>query len=312
VFGSFRIGSVFGITVRVHWLFLALMVLVPFLPAGGVGPLEKLSLLLLLFGVVFLHELGHSLVARRFGIRVYDITFWPLGGMARMSEIPERPKTEILIASAGPAVNFALAALALPLALWSQSALDEPVSNGMQFLASTSGYFVAVNLLLGVFNLVPAFPMDGGRVLRALLGISGDWVAATEKAVKIGRLLAFAMIAAGLIWSQLLPVLPLIGLFVWFTGARELWAVRARHGRIPFGQMAGQPMPGSTAAWSAPPPPTRGAPPPETDPSGARRPEPGAAAIVSPTAALRRPLTDDDIERLERFRGPLRQFRQDA
>jgi Zn-dependent protease len=308
VFGSFKIGSVFGITVRVHWLFLALMAAVPFLPTSTIPPLQRLILLLVLFGVVFLHELGHSLVARRFGIRVYDITFWPLGGMARMSEIPERPRTEILIASAGPAVNFVLAALALPVYLWTQAASGAGESTRFWLGVETAaGTFVAVNLLLGVFNLVPAFPMDGGRVLRALFGLSGDWVSATEKAVKIGRLLAFAMIAGGLVWPQQLMLLPLIGLFVWFTGARELWAVRARHGRIPFGQMAGQPWSGATTAWSAPPPPTR---PPPSDPSGARRPGPASNPLEAQTAP-RRPLTDADIEKLERFGGPLRQFRPD-
>ncbi len=309
MFGSFKIGSVLGITVRVHWMFLALMAAVPFLPTSTIPPLERLVLLLVLFGVVFLHELGHSLVARRFGIRVYDITFWPLGGMARMSEIPEQPRTEILIASAGPAVNFVLAALALPAYLWAHAAvLAGETTRIVHGIETAAGTFVLVNLLLGVFNLLPAFPMDGGRVLRALFGLFGDWVSATEKAVKIGRLLAFAMIVAGLVWPQPLMLLPLIGLFVWFTGARELWAVRARHGRIPFGQMAGQPAPGSTTtAWSAPPPPTRPAP---SDPSGARRPAPGTPPSLD-EPPQRRPLTDADIEKLERFGGPLRQFRPD-
>lgn len=312
MFGSFKIGSVVGITVRVHWLFLALVAAVIWMPAGGGSSLENLAILLMIFGVVFLHELGHCLVARHFGIRVYDITFWPLGGMARMSEIPERPRTEMLIASAGPAVNFLLAALALPFALWSFATIgwsDEP-SRALLLAAHGLKLFIAVNLLLGVFNLVPAFPMDGGRVLRAFLGRSGDWVAATEKAVRVGRVLAFAMIAAGVIWSQHFLLLPLVGIFVWFTGARELWAVRARHGRLPFGPMAGQPIGGATTAWSAPPPPpTRRAP--VLDPSGARRPEPGPSEAVEVPSALRRGLTDADIERIERFRGPLRQFRSD-
>jgi len=308
VFGSFKIGSVFGITVRVHWLFLALMLAVPFLPTSAIPPLQRLVLLFVLFGVVFLHELGHSLVARRFGIRVYDITFWPLGGMARMSEIPERPRTEILIASAGPAVNFVLAALALPVYFWTHAAIlaGEPTRLVLG-IETASATFVAINLLLGLFNLVPAFPMDGGRVLRALFGLSGDWVSATEKAVSIGRVLAFGMIIAGLVWPQHLMLLPLIGLFVWFTGARELWAVRARHGRAPFGPLAGQPMPGSTTAWSAPPPPTRPAP---SDAGAAWRPGPGPSPFASESAP-RRPLTDADIEKLERFGGPLRQFRPD-
>ena len=120
--GSFKIGSVLGITVRVHWLFAVLIAFVLLGPLGRDGSIARGDLLLnlgLLFGVVFLHELGHSLVARRYGIRIFDITFWPLGGMARMSEIPETPRVEMWIAVAGPLVNFALALLALPVATWS-------------------------------------------------------------------------------------------------------------------------------------------------------------------------------------------------
>ena len=120
--GSIKIGKVLGITVRVHWLFLpvAAAAWVWSSRAGdprspfGTGVLQLALWVAVLFGVVFLHELGHSLVARHFGIRVLDITLWPLGGMARMSEIPEDAKVESLIAIAGPLVNFALAALGVP------------------------------------------------------------------------------------------------------------------------------------------------------------------------------------------------------
>jgi len=289
VLGSFKIGSVLGITVRVHWLFAALVAFLLLMPLPPEGTLSRADLVLnltMLFGVVFLHELGHSLVARRYGIRIFDITFWPLGGMARMSEIPERPRTEIAIAVAGPLVNFVLALLALPPFLWSFLNAGAPdAAPWIATAAGLTGWFVGINLMLGTFNLLPAFPMDGGRILRAFLGRSRDWVAATELAVKVGRWLAVAMIVVGVLLSRYTMMLPLIGLFVWFAGARELWAVRMRHGRMPFGPLAGQPVApdvGGAPTWN-------GRAHDASDHDG------GISAA--------------EIERLERFGGSLRQFR---
>lgn len=289
--GSFKIGSVLGITVRVHWLFVALIVVLLAM-SGGEGEVVRRSELAihlaLLFGIVFLHELGHSLVARRYGIRIFDITFWPLGGMARMSEIPERPATEMWIAFAGPLVNFVLALVALPVAAWAFLQSAEPGAGaGLEALTRWSVTFVGINLALGTFNLLPAFPMDGGRILRAFLGRKRDWVAATELAVKVGRVLAIAMIAIGVLVSHATMMLPLIGLFVWFAGARELWAVRMRHGRMPFGPAAGRPMApdlGGAGPWNG-------------------RAHDGAPAQRDGG------LSEAEIERLERFGGSLRQFR---
>lgn len=288
--GSFKIGSVLGITVRVHWLFAVLIAFVLLGPLGRDGSIARGDLLLnlvLLFGVVFLHELGHSLVARRYGIRIFDITFWPLGGMARMSEIPETPRVEMWIAVAGPLVNFALALLALPVATWSWLAASEiGAARWLDTLAQVSLYFLYINLALGSFNLLPAFPMDGGRILRAFLGRKRDWVRATELAVKVGRVLAVLMIAIGVLLSGSTMMLPLVGLFVWFAGARELWAVRMRHGRLPFGPFAGQPLAPQPAAGQAP----------ASGGSSAEAPRSGG-------------LSESEIERLERFGGSLRQFR---
>lgn len=283
--GSIEIGRVLGIRVRLHWLFIALVLFLVFLSgdqwAGLFGGL------VMLFGVVFLHEMGHCLVARHFGIRVLDITFWPLGGMARMSEIPESSRVEGWIAIAGPAVNFALALMAAPLVLL-LFFLSEPGSAGglAEVALDLAGTFVLINLGLGLFNLVPAFPMDGGRVLRAWLGRNGDWLGATESAVRVGRVFAVIGFAVGLLMGN--PILALIGAFVWFAGSRELAAVRIRHrrreglGAGPFGP------------FGFGGPPTGSAPPPGEWSSGGATGE-GFGA--------------EEIERLERFRGPLRRFR---
>jgi Zn-dependent protease len=302
LFASFKIGTVFGITIRVAWIFLVMALGAIFLvdqPAGITA-----LLFATLFVIVLLHELGHSLVALYYGIHVVDITFWPLGGMARMSEIPESPKIETLIAIAGPAVNFALAALATPILVGAGVSSDFefwPKQSGA--VASLAWAFIAMNLMLGLFNLLPAFPMDGGRVLRATLGIWSDWVTATRRAVKVGRVFAVLMMLAWwlpvrqfpLLAAFNSPVTPLIGLFIWFAGTRELWAVRVRHGDIPMPAGAG-PRP---AYFEAPPPSV--ATNAEPDPSGARRPTSWPAQD-----AQRRGLDAETIARLENFQGRLR------
>ena len=227
--GSIRLGSVFGIQVRMHWLFAVFMIVFVWMGTlQGWDPLWILLWVSTVFALVFLHELGHSLVARHFGIRVLDITFWPLGGMARMSEIPENSRTEALIAIAGPAVNLVLAFLAVPVVVYSGLAAEAGEISPL--LWEVSHRFLGVNLMLGLFNLIPAFPMDGGRLLRAWLGRRGAWVKATASAVRVGRTFAVLMIAAGLFLSlRGANLLPLVGLFVWFSGSQELAVVRARH-----------------------------------------------------------------------------------
>jgi Zn-dependent protease len=300
--GSISIGRVFGITIRVHWLFLAMVAFFVFV--GAETPGQRLFLLFgfsVLSSVVLLHELGHSLVAKAFGLRVVDITFWPLGGMARMSEIPESTRIEGLIAIAGPMVNFVLAGLALPFASLEHALVLDFNYRGLEPPVQLATVFVTVNLMLGLFNLIPAFPMDGGRVLRALLGLGGDWVAATETAVRIGRFFAVAMILWGLLGPGNMLILPLIGVFVWFAGARELLAVRLRHGRSPLARAFGlAPDLDEDAAFAANAPRPRPRQPTAdpADPSGARRPEGWEG--ISPGR-----LSDDDIERLERYRGRL-------
>jgi len=297
VLTSFSIGTLFGIKIRVHSMFLLMPLL--FWQMGG-----SLFWFLTLCVVVLLHELGHSLVAQRFGIRVLDITFWPLGGMARMSHIPENAKIEGLIAIAGPAVNFVLAGLAL-------AALLPLGAIGATGAIPLLGNFIFVNLLLGTFNLIPAFPMDGGRVLRALLGRKGDWLGATEKAVHVGRMVAVLMGIVGLFTGQYL--VPLIAVWLWFAGGQELRAVRIRHQQNPLGNLGGfmRQAFGQAAngfPFGAPPtPPANGAPPQHAPSSQARRPvSPNMPRDVTPAPSSG--ISDADVKRLERFRGPLRHF----
>ncbi len=294
--GSIKIGSILGITIRVHLL---LLVLAGILVLRVPEPLMAVLLLVTLFGIVLLHEMAHSVVAMRFGLRVVDITLWPLGGMARMAEIPESSRIEGWIAIAGPALNFALAALAFPVFAWSLVS-DVPSPDVKAWLYS----FFLSNLLMGGFNLLPAFPMDGGRILRAFLGRKGDWVAATERAVNVGRAIAFLLALFGLMtWSwlgmQSLSFI-LIALFVWWAGPQELYAVRVRHGLDPLA--AFRAFAARASGWTQSQPATEFARAPQ--PSTAPPPVSGSGAGAGGFSA-------DEIEKLERFRGPLRSFPPD-
>jgi len=305
--GSLYLGRIFGIHIRVHVLFLMMMAAIVLFMGANMA-----LTMMMLFGLVLLHELGHSLVAQHFGIRVLDITFWPLGGMARMSEIPEDSRVEGWIAIAGPLVNFALAALALPFFLLGNGSGTERLLGTGGIGAGYLGQFLVLNLMLGTFNLLPAFPMDGGRVLRAILGRNGDWVGATEKAVKVSRYMALLMVFAGI--ATFNCFLPLIAFFVWSVGARELFAVRMRHGLSPFGKV-------SVAFGQGGPFASIFGPMHAAGQSHYR--DERLFDGAHPAAAPRRPaepdappsdghgISDEEIERMERFRGSLRGFGED-
>lgn len=224
MFSSFRIGTLFGITVRVHFLFLVMLLLLgPRIGPEG-GPFGIL-ILLGLFGLVLLHELGHSLVAMRFGIRVVDITLWPLGGMARLSHIPESSRIEAWIAVAGPAVNIAIALVAAPfLALPYFHPLDESAAGTLLAIV------VFVNVLMAGFNLLPAFPTDGGRLVRAWFARKHDWSEATERAVTIGRITALVIGAVGIAWGNWM--VPVIALWLWWMSGVERAQVRTRRPQV--------------------------------------------------------------------------------
>ena len=205
---SFRLGSLFGIPVYLHFTFLLLLGFVALtrLVYGGIGAAAGALLLVSsVFGLVVMHEMGHALAARRFGIGTRDVTLLPIGGVARLERNPGNPRQELWIALAGPAVNLVLAGLfGIVLAL-----------TGGSFFAQ----LLAINLALFAFNMLPAFPMDGGRVLRALLARRMGQRPATEIAVSVGKGMAVLLGVAGLFWN---PMLILIAFFVWTSGNQEL------------------------------------------------------------------------------------------
>ena len=181
-----------------------------------VAALAGVALITAVFGCVVLHELGHALMARQFGIPTLDITMYPMGGVARLKRIPRNPRQEFLIAIAGPAVNLAIAAVLYML----NTAIDAYVSLdvAMHSQANILGLLMWINVGLFVFNLIPAFPMDGGRVLRAGLATQMDYRMATHIASLLGQGLAVVFGIYGLftgMWS-----LPLVAVFV-FMGARQ-------------------------------------------------------------------------------------------
>lgn len=219
-----RVGRIAGIEVVLHGSFPPFLILLGVLYGIG-GGLREAALtvlsLLLIFSLVLLHELGHSLVAKRLGVTIRSITLMPLGGMAMMDRLPRRPREEMLIAIAGPAVNLALAVPAL-LAL---GLAEGPLVAEQLLGEGLWARFLHANLALALFNLLPAFPLDGGRVLRALFALRLPYLRATEWAVRVGRVLAALMILLPLLGLQYL-LLGLIGVFLFVAGGRELRGVR--------------------------------------------------------------------------------------
>lgn len=213
---SYRIARIAGIDVKIHLSFVLLPVIFGYLGWRQGGPAaagESILFIFLLFVCVVLHEFGHALAGRRFGIRTPDITLLPIGGVARMERIPEKSSQELAIALAGPAVNVLIAAvLGVVLA----------TTGGIFFITpekwrTICQNLMSINLALVVFNLVPAFPMDGGRVLRAVLGFFLPFTTSTRIAARTGQVMAVLFVIGGILWN---PMLLLIAFFV-FNGARQ-------------------------------------------------------------------------------------------
>jgi Zn-dependent protease len=232
--GSFKIGRAFGIDVKVHWTFFLLLFFFGFAAFQGSGSvlsaLVTVGMVIALFVCVLLHEYGHSLVAQKLGIRVEDITLLPLGGLARLKSLPEKPWDEVKIAVAGPLVNVVLApiffAVSLALNFNLLSLTNTNILEGVQSAGQVFGYLGLVNVALVIFNLIPAFPMDGGRVLRGLLATRLGPVRATDIASAVGQFFAVAFFLIGLLSGNFL--LALVAVFIFFGASGEAQLVRQR------------------------------------------------------------------------------------
>ena len=228
---SWKIGRIAGIDLRVHATFLILLAwsaLASYRATGtATGAARGVLFTLALFASVVLHELGHALTARRYGVPTKDITLLPIGGVARLEYIPKEPREELRIALAGPAVTLAIV-LVLYAALRLLGLPLTPAQDALTSRGSFISQLMWVNVSLLVFNLLPAFPIDGGRVLRAALALRMDYVRATEVAVRVGRGFALLFGIVGLFYN---PFLVLIALFVW-TGAGGEAAEARRHSSL--------------------------------------------------------------------------------
>jgi Zn-dependent protease/predicted transcriptional regulator len=215
---SLTIGSFKGTAVRIHVTFLLLLAWIGFSAyqrGGVIAARDSVFFIIAIFGCVVLHEFGHILTARRYGIIADEVTLLPIGGVANIDRMPERPYQELLIAVAGPSVNVVIALLLFaasgaiePIAL---SHVEDPKIGIVERLA-------VANLFLAVFNMIPAFPMDGGRVLRAGLAMWLGWDRATQIAALIGQAFAFVLGFLGLFGN---PLLVFIAIFVYIAAAGE-------------------------------------------------------------------------------------------
>lgn len=225
---SYRIFRIFGISVELHITFILFLLLL------SLFDLENVIFWISIFAIVLMHELTHSIAAKRFGIPVPRITLTPLGGLASI-EVPEDPKKELVISIAGPATNFILAGIIYLVFISTQLTIHSYGFVIQQF--STGGAnamdpafllngILWTNIILGLFNIIPGFPMDGGRVLRAVLAFWMDHIKATELAVKTGRIIAFLMIITGIVVDLWLVF---IGVFLYYAGGSEFQLTKIKH-----------------------------------------------------------------------------------
>ena len=232
--GAIRLGSYANIPVKLHWSFGILFILV--FALGKYGNIDWIEILLLelfvvvLFFCVILHEFGHALMAQSFGIETRDIILSPIGGIARLEYLPKQPKKEILIAFAGPLVNLVIAAIGFILLLIFSSNLSWTFKMDLDKLQEPGMFFqqiVLINIYLFFFNLVPAFPMDGGRILRALIALKKNRLVATQIASGIGIFMSMMFIIYGFYQSNF--VLIFIGGFVSLMAGSENRSVKYEH-----------------------------------------------------------------------------------
>jgi Zn-dependent protease len=229
--GSLRFATVAGIPVKVHWSFALLLLWVAYetsrVESGPWFVLVSIGIVLSVFFCVILHEFGHALAARKFGVKTFDIMMTPIGGIARLERMPEGRGQEFWVAIAGPAVNFLIVGLiwlgymaikreVLPIFSIDFWNFEREADNYFKIILLANGY-------LGVFNLLPAFPMDGGRMLRSLLSLKLDRTKATQIASYTGQAIALIMFGLGAWRGQ--PTLTLIGIFIFFAARQEYKAL---------------------------------------------------------------------------------------
>jgi Zn-dependent protease/CBS domain-containing protein len=244
---SLKVGELAGTVVYVHvtfFLLLAWIAVTSGVEKGSIAAgVQAAGFMATLFGCVVLHEFGHALMARRFGIRTRDIVLLPIGGVGRLERIPDVPRQELLVALAGPAVSVGIAA-----GLFVVLRLHGSMPRFDDFGAAEASFaerLMFINGGLAIFNLLPAFPMDGGRVLRSILAMRLDYVRATELAARVGQAVAVLFVAVGVLTN---PLLVLIALFVWMGAAGEVGVLRVKRAlggatvesamRTEFGELA--------------------------------------------------------------------------
>ncbi|HUS98049.1 MAG TPA: site-2 protease family protein [Hyphomicrobiaceae bacterium] len=224
---SIPLGRILGVAIRVHMTFFLLLawLAATYWAAGGPAVAAYgVMFVVLLFGCVVLHELGHAMAARSYGIRTEGITLLPIGGVAALERMPEKPAQEISVAIAGPLVNVVIAAILLIVlgGTLDFARLEKIPETNITNLATR---LAAANIVLAVFNMIPAFPMDGGRVFRALLGYLYTYSQATRIAARVGQMVAFLFALLGLLGN---PLLILIAMFIFFAASAESNAVSLR------------------------------------------------------------------------------------
>lgn len=240
-----KVGVVRGIPVYIHWSvwLIGAVYLLPTLINSGFNAALFAGLFITgVFASVVAHEFGHALAARYFGLKTIDITLLPIGGLARLKNMSKEPVQELVIALAGPLVNIAIAGVLFLLLLMGvivQGSAPGMGEAGPKWLLMDQ--LIVANLFLACFNLLPAFPMDGGRVLRSLLGFKYPYLRSTEIAVKVGRWMALFFAVFAIV--QWVPMLLFISLFVFLAGTAELFSVRMQEmsksgGGFDFGQAA--------------------------------------------------------------------------
>lgn len=215
---SITVGSIGGTAIRIHITFLLFLVWIgvsAFAKGGAEVATQNVIFIILLFGCVVLHEFGHILMARRFGIRTPEVTLLPIGGVASLERMPEKPSQELAVALAGPLVNIVIAVILVAVG---GAVIDNDLSHVDDPKLTLVTRLAATNIFLAVFNMIPAFPMDGGRVLRAILAMNMEPKRATQAAARVGQALAFLLGFLGLFGN---PILLFIAIFVFLAATGE-------------------------------------------------------------------------------------------